>query len=147
MEQRHFKRRNLREDGRNRNSGDITVERNHQNRYYHANEDSDIYESEFQNEDEIYDDEAYHEGRRENNIDNDGDYGYQHRDGFESDYNPPLRDTVDREAYEHQRSRYVSKNPNRYRKPSKRRRNREVRSLRSRRNHYIMQNFRIGAQR
>jgi hypothetical protein len=132
----------------NYGSNRTTVERNHQNRYYHANESSDIYESEFQNEEEIYDDDEDHIGRNHNTIDADEDDHYQDRYSYENDHDSQFEDDVDRDLYEHQRSNaYVSNNPNRLRKPSKRRFITDAERRKRRRNHLIMENLGVNFNR
>jgi hypothetical protein len=135
----------MRNNQRNRGSHGTNVsnvERNHQNRYYYANEDSDIYESEFQNEEVIYDDNEQHFGR-DSVRDQWQDDHYE-----ENDLDQQYRNAIDREEYEHQRSMgYISNNPKRLRKLSKRRYLTDAERDKRRRNHYIMENLSVTARR
>jgi hypothetical protein len=121
----------------------VNVERNYQNRYYDAYEDSDIYESEFQKEELIYDDREQAIGG-DNAIDDPGRQDYNEENDLDRQY----RNAIDLEEYDHQHPRgYMSNNPNRLRKPSKRRYMTDAERQKRKRNHYIMQNLGVRARR
>jgi hypothetical protein len=118
----------------------LNVERVQQQRFYDPYDDSDIYEDEFEHDEIIYDGDEHHFGR--NSVREDDEFI------GENDLDQQYRNVIDREEYEHQRSMgYISNNPKRLRKPSKRRFITDAERDKRIRNHYIMQNLGVTAKR